>query len=133
MIDDEMHSLIYRTLRGIELTPQTLNIEAIKSAVLGDGHFLGDQHTLDAMERDYYYPSLSDRNDPKTWEEQGAKTIRDVARMRVNSILDTHHPGYLDLGAGHIIRDKFNILLPAQRNFPEQKHASISRYLALNV
>jgi trimethylamine--corrinoid protein Co-methyltransferase len=111
VVDDEMHSLIYRTLRGIEVTPETLGFDAITAAVLGDGHFLGGQHTLDAMQRDYFYPSLSDRTDPRTWANNGAKTMWDRARTRAKTILAEHHPSYLDLAADAAIRKKFNILL----------------------
>ncbi len=111
LIDDEMHSLIYRTLRGIEVTPETLGFEAIKAAVLGEGHFLGGQHTLDSMERDYYYPKLSDRSDPRTWQENGAHTMWDVANARAKEILETYQPEYLDPTADRLIRKQFNILL----------------------
>ena len=111
LIDDEMHSLIYRTLRGIEVTPEALGLDAIKAAVLGDGHFLGVQHTLDAMERDYYYPTLSDRNDPKTWANMGAETMWDKANARAKDILATPDPAYLDTAADREIRKQFNILL----------------------
>lgn len=111
LIDDEMHSLIYRTLRGIEVSPETLGLGAIKAAVLGDGHFLGGQHTLDAMERDYYYPTLSDRNDPKTWADLGAETMWDKANARAKEMLSAPDPDHLDPAADREIRKKFNILL----------------------
>lgn len=114
VIDDEMHSLIYRTLRGIEVTPDTLSLEAIKSAVLGDGHFLGAQQTLDAMQRDYFYPSLSDRSDPKTWADGGAKTMWNRANIRAKDILSSHKPRYIDPIADRLIRSKFNILLESR-------------------
>ena len=111
LIDDEMHSLIYRTLRGIEVSEETLGLQAIKDAVLGEGHFLGGQHTLDSMERDYYYPTLSDRNDPKTWADLGAETMWDKANARAKDILATPDPAYLDPAADREIRKQFNILL----------------------
>jgi trimethylamine--corrinoid protein Co-methyltransferase len=111
LIDDEMHSLIYRTLRGIEVSPETLGLDAIKSAVLGEGHFLGGQHTLDAMERDYYYPTLSDRNDPKIWADMGASTMWDKANERAKELLMTTDPSYLTPDADREIRKQFNILL----------------------
>jgi trimethylamine--corrinoid protein Co-methyltransferase len=111
VLDDEMLSLIYRSLRGIEVTPESLGFEAIKTAVLGDGHFLGGQQTLDAMQRDYFYPSLSDRIDPKTWADMGATTMWDRARVRAKTILNDHHPTYIDPTADREIRKRFNILL----------------------
>lgn len=62
--DNEMLSHIYRMVRGIEVTPETLGFEAIREAVTRDGHFLGSVHTMAAMQRDYFYPSLANRDNP---------------------------------------------------------------------
>jgi trimethylamine--corrinoid protein Co-methyltransferase len=71
ILDDEMHSLIYRTLRGVEVNEETLGYDAICEAVLGAGHFLGGAHTIAAMQRDYFYPTIADRVAPVTWDEKG--------------------------------------------------------------
>ena len=110
VLDDEMHSHTYRALRGIEVSPENLGYDAIVVAVLGDGHFLGGQHTLDAMERDYFYPSLADREQPRTWAENGSIDAWTVARTRARNILDTHHPSYLTPEQDAAIKAKFNIL-----------------------
>ena len=67
----------------------------ICDAVLGDGHFLGSQQTYAAMERDYFYPQLADRNEPRTWAQEGARTAWDVAADRVADILDVPDAPYL--------------------------------------
>ena len=59
-------------LRGIEVNEENLGFETIWEAVLGEGHFLGRTQTLDAMERDYFYPSLANRDEPRTWQTNGA-------------------------------------------------------------
>lgn len=79
-------------------------------AVMGPGHFLGGAHTLSAMERDYFYPSLADRVEPRTWAENGAKDAWTVARERVHRILETHHPEYLSKDQDAAIRSRFKIL-----------------------
>ncbi|MEM1006187.1 MAG: trimethylamine methyltransferase family protein, partial [Pseudomonadota bacterium] len=68
ILDNEMHSHTYRALRGIEVTQENLGFDAICQSVLGDGHFLGSAHTYAAMERDYFYPALADRSEPRTWQ-----------------------------------------------------------------
>ncbi|MET1416450.1 trimethylamine methyltransferase family protein [Roseibium sp. HPY-6] len=110
VLDDEMHSLTYRALRGIEVTPDTLAFDAICEAVLGEGHFLGGQNTYQAMERDYFYPSLADRDEPRTWAQNGARHAWDRARERASEILESHHPAYLSETQDKAIRDQFNIL-----------------------
>ena len=110
ILDDEMHSVIYRALRGIEVSPENLGFEAICEAVLGDGHFLGGSHTFEAMERDYFYPVLADRDPPVTWAEKGAPDAWGRAKETARSVLATHHPRYLDDAQDLAIRKSFKIL-----------------------
>ncbi|WP_170763635.1 trimethylamine methyltransferase family protein [Ruegeria lacuscaerulensis] len=111
VLDNEMHSHTYRALRGIEVTEENLGFDAICQSVLGDGHFLGSAHTYAAMERDYFYPALADRNEPRTWETEGAVDAWSVARDRVKKILATHHPKYLTDEQDAEIRRRFRILI----------------------
>ncbi|MEL6532615.1 MAG: trimethylamine methyltransferase family protein, partial [Pseudomonadota bacterium] len=87
VLDDEMHSNTYRALRGIEVTDDNLGFEAICDAVLGEGHFLGGHHTYAAMERDYFYPTLADREAPRSWAQKGAQDAWGRARDRAQAIL----------------------------------------------
>ena len=111
VLDDEMHSHTYRALRGVEVTEQNLGYDAICEAVLGEGHFLGGAHTLAAMERDYFYPALADRDEPRTWQQSGAQDAWSRARAKAQDILATHHPSYLNPEQDAAIRDQFDILL----------------------
>lgn len=111
VLDDEMHSLIYRTLRGIEVNEETLGFDAICEAVLNVGHFLGGSHTIAAMERDYFYPKLADRDAPVTWAEKGRPEAWGQARLAAKHILATHQPQYLARDIEARIRAEYNILL----------------------
>ena len=113
ILDDEMHSHIYRALRGVEVTEETLGFDAICEAVLGVGHFLGGAHTIAAMERDYFYPKFADRDAPVTWAEKGQSDAWGRARLAAKHILDTYHPQYLAPEIEARIRSEFNILLEA--------------------
>ncbi|MEM7074026.1 MAG: trimethylamine methyltransferase family protein [Pseudomonadota bacterium] len=110
VLDDEMHAATYRALRGIEVNDDTLDLPGICEAVLGEGHFLGGQQTLQAMNRDYVYPNLADRDMPRVWAENGAPQAWAVARDRARDILATHRPRYLSPEQDAEIRDKFEIL-----------------------
>ncbi|MBO9410916.1 MULTISPECIES: trimethylamine methyltransferase family protein [unclassified Ruegeria] len=110
MLDNEMHAHTYRALRGIEVTEENLGFEAICQSVLGDGHFLGSAHTYDAMERDYYYPELADRSEPRTWAEDGASDAWATARAHAKEVLATHRPQYLTPEQDAEIRARFHIL-----------------------
>ena len=112
LIDDEMLSQAYRTIRGIEVNEETLGFSAIEQAVYGEGHFLGSQHTMDAMQRDYFWPSsLSDRAQPVVWQEEGADDMWQRANVKVRQILNDHKPQYLAPAVDRKIRDRYSILL----------------------
>ncbi|NRB04888.1 MAG: trimethylamine methyltransferase family protein [Rhodobacteraceae bacterium] len=110
VLDDEMHSNTYRALRGVEVTDENLGFQAICDAVLGEGHFLGGQHTYQAMERDYFYPTLADRDEPRTWAENGSLDAWTRARMRAKEILAEHRPTYLSAAQEREIKARFKIL-----------------------
>ncbi len=111
ILDNEMLSHVHRMIRGIEVTEETLGFEAIRATVTGEGHFLGSSHTIDAMQRDYFYPSIADRNEPRTWAEIGAPQAWSAARKKAASILASHHPDYLSSKADRVIRERYNILM----------------------
>jgi len=110
VLDDEMHSNSYRALRGIEVNDATLGFETICEAVLGEGHFLGKSDTYAAMERDYFYPDIADRNEPRTWAETGATSAWERANLKAKNILAEHQPTYLTDEQERAIRAEFNIL-----------------------
>ena len=110
VLDDEMHSATYRMLRGVEVTEENLGYDAICEAVLGEGHFLGGAQTMAAMERDYFYPPLADRDMPKTWEDGGSLDAKTRAKAKAREILANHHPNYLTPEQDKEIRDRFKIL-----------------------
>ncbi len=112
VLDDEMLSHVQRTIRGVEVDGETLGFDAIREAVLGDWHFLGSTHTMAAMQRDYFFPALADRDAPVTWAEKGAPDVRARAREKARKILETHNPEYLDPAADAAIRQRFRTLLP---------------------
>ena len=110
VLDDEMHSHTYRAMRGIEVNEENLGFDAICDAVLGEGHFLGEAQTYAAMERDYFYPSLADREEPRSWADQGATDAWSRARARVKEVLRNHEPEYLSAAQDAEIRARFRIL-----------------------
>ena len=111
LLDNDMLAHIYRSLRGIEVSNDALGYDAIVEAVTGDGHFLGGSQTMAAMERDYFYPELADRDAPITWSEQGRKDAWARANERVRAALEKPDPGYLDKASEAAIRARFDIRL----------------------
>lgn len=112
VLDDEVLGAVYRVLRGIEVSDETLGYDAICAAVLGEGHFLGEAQTLAAMERDYLFPTLADRDPPVSWAEKGGRDIAAKARDRARRILAEPRPELIDRTADRAIRARLPILTP---------------------
>ncbi len=119
VVDNEMLSLVQRTIRGIEVDEEMLGFDAIRDAVAGDGHFLGSAHTMAAMQRDYFYPTLGDRLTPRVWEEAGKFDLWKKAQIQVRETLSSHFPDYLGSATDRAIRDRFDILLTPSRMHPK--------------
>ncbi len=112
VVDNEMLALAQRVIRGIEVSDEALGFETIREVVAGSGHFLGEPHTIESMERDYYYPSVADREAIAAWEEAGATDIWTRARERARAILGSHYPATIEPAADTEIRARFTIHLP---------------------
>ena len=106
-----MLGAINRTVRGIEISPETLSAQAITDVVRGPGHFLGHDQTLSMMQSEYTYPDVGDRLSPDDWVDAGARPVHDVAHDRVTKILANHHPDHVPAAADARIRETFDIRL----------------------
>jgi trimethylamine--corrinoid protein Co-methyltransferase len=114
VIDNDNLGAVNRTVRGIEVSDETLSYELIGNVIHGEGHFLGSGQTIERMETDYFYPPMGDRYPPAVWEEMGSTTIRDRARQRVVETLRQHYPSHIDAAKDEEIRRRFNIVLPRE-------------------
>ena len=111
LLDNEMLSHVYRMIRGVEVNEDTLAFEAMRNVITGEGHFIGETQTMEAMERDYYYPKLGDRLEPTTWAENGAQDAWQRANAEVRQILENHNPSYIEDHIDQKIRDRLSILI----------------------
>jgi trimethylamine--corrinoid protein Co-methyltransferase len=113
VIDNDMLGAVNRTIRGIEVTEDSLSVEAIRDVCIGGpNHFLGHEQTLSLMQKDYIYPEVGDRTSPKEWKEQGSTDIVQRAQARVKSILATHYPSHIPGELDRRIRADLPIRLP---------------------
>ena len=117
VIDNDMLGTVLRTVRGIEVTDETLSVDVIRDAVAGEGHFLRQDQTLSLMRTEYEYPDLADRRPPNDWVDDGSPDIREQAGERVKQILSTHYPDYIHPDVDKKIREKFDIKLPREMMF----------------
>lgn len=115
VIDNDMLGAVNRTVRGIEVTPDTLSSATIAEVVRGAGHFLGHSQTLSMMQSEYVYPEVGDRLSSDDWVDAGARSVVDVAHDVVVATLDDHVPTHVSADAEQRIRRHFDIRLPPLR------------------
>ncbi len=115
VLDNDIVGAVQRTIKGIEVTDESLSIETIRGAVIGGpGHYLGAKQTLDIMQTEYIYPAVGDRLSPKEWNEVGRPQIIDVAIAKVKSVLDNNFPSHIPEEVDAKIREYLPIALPRQ-------------------
>ncbi|HBP83409.1 MAG TPA: methyltransferase, partial [Gammaproteobacteria bacterium] len=112
VIDNDMLGAINRTIRGIEITEESLSVDTIRDVCIGGpSHFLGHNQTMTLMQRDYVYPEVGDRLSPKEWNEMGRPDLLEMARTKVAEILSGSRPSHLSLEMDRQIRDHFPVRL----------------------
>ena len=111
IIDNDMLGNVMRTVRGIEVTDETLSFDVIRDAVEGSGHFLDHPQTLELMQTEYLYPQLADRGTYNDWRETGKRDAYEIAHEKATKILSEHYPVYIDPAADARIREHFPIML----------------------
>jgi trimethylamine--corrinoid protein Co-methyltransferase len=86
-----------RVIDGIEVTEETLCLEAIERVGIG-GNFLTPKarDTFKFIQKETTELTVGDRNTREKWLEAGGKDIGQKAREKVNEILTTHEPEPLD-------------------------------------
>ena len=113
LIDNDIIGAAQRTIRGIDVTDESISIETIREVCLnGPGHYLGSSQTLELMQREYLYPQVGDRTNPKEWLEQGCTSIVDRAHKKLQQILKSHYPRHIPRQVDDAIRAKFPVRLP---------------------
>ena len=86
VIDDEIVGMALRVLRGIEVSDETLGMEAIGRVGPG-GHHLMDPLTLSLMRSEHFQPRVADRQNRVSWEAGGSRDTRVRASARVAKLL----------------------------------------------
>ena len=119
IIDNDMLGAINRTVRGIEVTEDSLSIEAIRDVcVEGPNHFLGHDQTMQLMQKDYVYPTIGDRDSPKEWAEQGSQVALERARTQLLETMTSHFPGHINDELDSQIRQIIPVRLPRENMQP---------------
>ncbi len=70
VIDDDVVGMAMRALSGIDVSAETLAVEAIRRVGPG-GHYLTDPLTLQFMRAEFFQPRIADRRNRAAWERAG--------------------------------------------------------------
>lgn len=112
VIDNDLLGAVNRTVRGIEVNPDSLAQQVIRDVIAGEGHFLGHEQTLRVMQQEYVYPLIGDRLSPEDWWDAGGLSASDRAHEYVIQTLAGHFPGHVPPEVDARIRERFPIRLP---------------------
>jgi trimethylamine--corrinoid protein Co-methyltransferase len=119
IIDNDIIGAVQRTIKGIEVTDESLSLETMRKVCLeGPGHYLGSDQTLHLMQREYIYPTVGDRTSPNQWVDEGRPTVVERASRKLESILASHNPTHLSDSVDAAIREKLPIRLPREAMRP---------------
>ncbi|MCF7890023.1 trimethylamine methyltransferase family protein [Candidatus Bipolaricaulota bacterium] len=112
VIDNDVIGMALRVLRGIEVDEDRIGLDVIEEVGPGN-NFLTQQHTVNySRSEEFYKPSVVDREDRTTWENNGSMDTRARARKRARKLLDSTKDNLLSEEVDEKIRDRFNIHLP---------------------
>ena len=95
VLDAEMLQMMAEVMRPLEVTEDSLGLEAVKDVGPG-GHFFGTPHTLARYENAFYAPILSDWRNWESWEEAGAETATQRAHRLYKNLLAQYSEPPLD-------------------------------------
>ena len=95
VIDNEVIGMIQRILRGIKVNKATLGFDVIQK-VGPSGNYVLEDHTIEHMMDEFFYPNLAIRSNFDIWEEQGHPDMLKRAREQVKQISQKVNKGLLD-------------------------------------
>jgi len=89
MMGNEIIGMVRHYLKDIEINKDTLATDVINTVGPG-GQFLTQQHTFQHLRKSFWKPSTLNRHYREQWEHNGAKTLEDALRDKIQAILDSH-------------------------------------------
>ena len=90
VIDEEICNLLTYVRNGIEMTPETLMVDAIHRVGHSPNHHLAEPATMKYIKSDKaYWPKISFRGTYGDWKRRGKDEVQ-LARERMKLLLDNH-------------------------------------------
>lgn len=104
ILDAEMVQMLIESLSPLEISKETLGLDAIREVGPG-GHFFGAADTLSRYDRAFYEPMLSDWRNFETWQESGSLTATDRANRLWKQMLDDYEEPAMDAATKERLHD----------------------------
>jgi trimethylamine--corrinoid protein Co-methyltransferase len=95
IVDAEMLQMMAEYLQPIEVSDETIALDAIAEAGAG-GHFFGVEHTMSRYETAFYQPFLADQRNFETWQEAGSVDTQVRANRIWKQLLNDYQQPPLD-------------------------------------
>ena len=95
VIDNEIAGMVHRILTGVKVSDDTLGFDVIQKVGPG-GNYVMEDHTIEHMMDEFFYPKLSVRCNFDIWEEQGRPDMLSRAKDMVHKILEESKKSLLD-------------------------------------
>ncbi len=86
VIDNEIISYVKRYLKGVEVNEDTLAIELSREVGIS-GSFLGQYHTLEHFQDEFFQPDILNRKVRENWKSLGSRTLAEVAEEKAKELL----------------------------------------------
>jgi len=87
VIDNEIIGMVRRLLAGFEVNESTLGLDVIEKVGPG-GNYVMEDHTVEHMMSEFFYPELCVRSNFEVWEREGRPGMLSRAKDVVVRILE---------------------------------------------
>lgn len=108
IIDVEGLAMMGHFLRGLEVSDETLALEAIAEVGPG-GHHFGTAHTLSRFRDAFYSPIVSDRQNYDTWQENGSLDTAKRAHRLAKELLAVYERPEMEEGVEEALEEYVEI------------------------
>ncbi|MFX1572410.1 MAG: trimethylamine methyltransferase family protein [Promethearchaeota archaeon] len=110
VIDDELAGMVKRAIEGVNVNEETIGLDTIKKVATSEKsgvNFLAEKHTRKYMKEELYMPihKLTDRSRRSTWRKKGSKDIIEVAKEKVDQILNQFTPKDMSSDIDHKLQE----------------------------
>ncbi len=110
IVDAEMVQMLIESLKPMEISKETLGLDAIREVGPG-GHFFGAADTLTRYDTAFYQPMISDWRNFETWEEGGKLTATDRANTVWKQMLEDFEEPPMEAG----VREEMNAFVARRK------------------